>query len=135
MLNAIMIIIPWPKGWMASWTKNYKYVSLTRVRSLDGLYLLEPIDSEKLFKSPEKLIVILVIITVVVVIIVVIIIILLIIIIRMTIIIIVVMAMIVMIVIIIVTAVRRITIIIITIIRKQLSVKLKLTVGVGLCSG
>ena len=55
MSKDVIIITSWPKGGMATWTKNWEYVVLSRVRSLDGLYLLEPIDLEKSFKPSEEL--------------------------------------------------------------------------------
>ena len=53
MSKDVIIIMSWPKGGMATWTKNWEYVVLSQVRSLDGLYLLEPIDLEKSFKPSE----------------------------------------------------------------------------------
>ena len=51
----VIIITSWPKGGMAMWNKNWEYVVLSQVRSLDGLYLLEPIYLEKSFKPSEEL--------------------------------------------------------------------------------
>jgi hypothetical protein len=36
--------------------KNWEYVVLSRVRTLSGLFLIEPIDMEKSFKPSEDLI-------------------------------------------------------------------------------
>ena len=55
MSKDVIIITSWPKGGMATWSKNWEYVVLSRVRSLDRLYLLEPIDFEKSFKPLEEL--------------------------------------------------------------------------------
>ena len=49
-----MIVTSWPKGCLSALFKNWEYVVLSRVRTLEGLYLFEPIDLEKSFKpSPE----------------------------------------------------------------------------------
>ena len=45
----------WPKGGMATWSKNWEYAVLSQVRSLAGLYLLEPIELEKSFTPSEEL--------------------------------------------------------------------------------
>ena len=51
MSKDVVIITSWPRGGLF---KNWEYVVLSRVRTLDGLYLFEPIDLEKSFKpSPE----------------------------------------------------------------------------------
>ena len=55
MSKDVIIITSWPKGGMATWNKNWEYVVLSQVHSLDGLCLLEPIDLEKSFKSSEEL--------------------------------------------------------------------------------
>jgi hypothetical protein len=34
--------------------KNWEYVVLSQVRTLSGLYFVEPIDMEKLFKSSPE---------------------------------------------------------------------------------
>jgi hypothetical protein len=50
MSKNVIIRTAWPKGGMATWSKNWEYVVLSRVLSLDRLYLLEPIDIEKSFE-------------------------------------------------------------------------------------
>ena len=47
----ILIITSWPNGGLF---RNWEYTVLSRVRKLDGLYLLKPIDLDKPFKpSPD----------------------------------------------------------------------------------
>ena len=48
----IIIISSWPKG---NLFKNWKYVVLSRVQTLEGLYLLEPISLTKSFKARQEL--------------------------------------------------------------------------------
>ena len=49
-----MIVTSWPKSGMAKWFKNWEYVVLSRVRKLEGLYLLEAIDPEQSFQPTEE---------------------------------------------------------------------------------
>ena len=51
----VTIIMSWPKGGMTTWSKNREYAVLSQVRSLAGLYLLEPIELEKSFTPSEEL--------------------------------------------------------------------------------
>jgi hypothetical protein len=46
---------PWPIGGLAAMFKNWEYVILSQVRTLSGLYLVEPIEMEKLFKPSSEL--------------------------------------------------------------------------------
>jgi hypothetical protein len=47
--------MPWPTGRLAAVFKNWEYVVLSLVCTLSGLYLVEPIDMEKLFKPSSEL--------------------------------------------------------------------------------
>ena len=47
-----VIITSWPKGGLF---KNLEYTVLSRVRTLDGLFLFKDIDKEKLFKPSDEL--------------------------------------------------------------------------------
>ena len=51
----VIIITSWPTGGLAAMFKNWEYVVLSRVRTLSGLFLIEPIDMEKSFKPSEEL--------------------------------------------------------------------------------
>ena len=51
MSKDVIFIISWPSGGLF---KNWEYVVLSRVRTLDGLYLFEPIDMFKSFKPSEE---------------------------------------------------------------------------------
>lgn len=48
----VIIITSWPRG---SLFKNWEYVVLSRVRTLNGVYLLEPIDMHKHFEPSSEL--------------------------------------------------------------------------------
>ena len=48
----VLIITSWPSGGLF---KNWEYTVLSRVRTLDGLYLLKPISLEKSFKPSVEL--------------------------------------------------------------------------------
>ena len=49
------IIIPaFPNKKLRAMFKNWEYVVLSRVRTLSGLYLLEPIDMNESFKPSEE---------------------------------------------------------------------------------
>ena len=54
MSKDVIIITSWPKGGLSALFKNWEYVVLSRVRTLDGLYLFEPIDLEKSFKPSKE---------------------------------------------------------------------------------
>jgi hypothetical protein len=55
MSKDVMIVTSWPKGGLSALFKNWEYVVLSRVRTLEGLYLFEPIDLEKSFKPSLEL--------------------------------------------------------------------------------
>ena len=55
MSKDVVIITSWPKGGLSALFKNWEYVVLSRVRTLEGLYLFEPIDLEKSFKPSKEL--------------------------------------------------------------------------------
>ena len=48
----VLIITSWPNGGLF---KKWEYTVLSRVRTLDGLYLLKPISLEKSFKPSVEL--------------------------------------------------------------------------------
>lgn len=50
-----IIITSWPTGGLAAMFKNWEYVVLSRVRTLSGLYLIQPIDMKKSFKPSDEL--------------------------------------------------------------------------------
>ena len=54
MSKDVVIITSWPKGGLSALFKNWEYVVLSRVRTLEGLYLFEPIDLEKSFKPSRE---------------------------------------------------------------------------------
>jgi hypothetical protein len=45
-----IIVTTWPTEGLEAMFKNWEYVILSRECKLIGLYLVEPIDMEKLFK-------------------------------------------------------------------------------------
>jgi hypothetical protein len=51
MSKDVIVLTSWPTGGLAAIFKNWEYVVLSRVCTLSGLYLVEPIDMEKLFKT------------------------------------------------------------------------------------
>jgi hypothetical protein len=54
MSKDVIVVTSWPTGGLAAMFKNWEYIVLSQVCTLSGLYLVEPIDMEKLFKpSPE----------------------------------------------------------------------------------
>jgi hypothetical protein len=56
MSKDVIVVMSWPTGGLTAMFKNWdwEYVILSRVQTLSGLYLVEPIDTEKSFKpSPE----------------------------------------------------------------------------------
>ena len=48
----VIIISSWPKGALF---KNWEYTVLSRVRTLDGLYLFEPLSEDKSFEPSDEL--------------------------------------------------------------------------------
>ena len=55
MSKDIIVVTSWPTGGLAAMFKNWEYVVLSRVRTLSGLYLIEPIDMDKSFKPSSEL--------------------------------------------------------------------------------
>jgi hypothetical protein len=55
MSKDVIVITSCPTGGLAAMFKNWEYVILSRVHTLSGLYLVEPIDMEKLFKPSSEL--------------------------------------------------------------------------------
>ena len=55
MSKDVIVVSSWPTGGLAIMFKNWEYVVLSRVRTLSGLYLVEPIDMDKLFKPSSEL--------------------------------------------------------------------------------
>jgi hypothetical protein len=54
MLKDVITVSSWPTGGLSKMFKKWEYVVLSHVRTLSGLYLVEPIDIEKSFSpSPE----------------------------------------------------------------------------------
>ena len=52
----ILIITSWPKFKNNICFRNWEYVVLSRVRTLAGLYLFQPIDMEQSFKPTDELV-------------------------------------------------------------------------------
>ncbi len=55
MSKDIIIVSSWPTGGLSLMFKNWEYVVLSRVRTLLGLYLVEPIDMDKSFNPSPQL--------------------------------------------------------------------------------
>jgi hypothetical protein len=55
MSKDVIVVTSWPTGGLAAMFKNWEYVVLSRVRTLSGLYLFEPIDMDKSFKPSSEL--------------------------------------------------------------------------------
>jgi hypothetical protein len=55
MSKDVIVVSSWPTGGLATMFKNWEYVVLSHVCILSGLYLIEPIDMEKLFKPSSEL--------------------------------------------------------------------------------
>ena len=51
----VIIVLSWPTGGLSKIFKNREYVVLSRVRTLSGLYLVDPIDIEKSFNPSSQL--------------------------------------------------------------------------------
>ena len=49
MSNNVVIVLSWPTGGLSKMFKNWEYVVLSRVHTLSGLYLVEPLDIDKSF--------------------------------------------------------------------------------------
>ena len=54
MSKDVIIVSSWPTGGLSKMFKNWEYVVLSHVRTLSGLYLVEPIDMEKSFSPSPK---------------------------------------------------------------------------------
>ncbi len=50
-----IIVMSWPTGGLAKLFKKWEYVVLSCVRTLSGLYLVDPIDMEKSFNPSSQL--------------------------------------------------------------------------------
>jgi hypothetical protein len=50
MSKDVIVVTSWPTGGLSAMFMNWEYVALSRVRTLSGLYLVEPNDIEKLFQ-------------------------------------------------------------------------------------
>jgi hypothetical protein len=55
MSKDVIVVSSWPTGGLATMFKNWEYVVLSRVRTLSGLYLVEPIDMDKSLKPSSEL--------------------------------------------------------------------------------
>ena len=55
MSKDIIYVSSWPTGGLSLMFKNWEYVILSRVRTLLGLNLVEPIDMEKSFNPSHQL--------------------------------------------------------------------------------
>ncbi len=55
MSKDVIIVLSWPTGGLSKFFKNWEYVVLSRVRTLSGLYLVDPIDMEKSFSPSSQL--------------------------------------------------------------------------------
>ncbi len=50
-----IIVSSWPTRGLAAMFENWEYVILSCVRTLSGLYLVKPIDMDKLFQPSSQL--------------------------------------------------------------------------------
>ena len=55
MSKDVIMVSSWPTGGLSKIFKNWEYVVLSRVRTLSGLYLVDPIDMEKSFDPSSQL--------------------------------------------------------------------------------
>ena len=55
MSKDVIIVTSWPTGGLSKIFKNWEYVVLSRVRTLSGLYLVDPIDMDKSFLPSYQL--------------------------------------------------------------------------------
>jgi hypothetical protein len=55
MSKDLIIVLSWPTGGLSLMIKNWEYVVLSHVRTLSGLYLVEPIDMDKSFNPSFQL--------------------------------------------------------------------------------
>ena len=54
MSKDVVIVTSWPKGGMRQLFKNWEHVVLSRVRTLGGLFLFEPIDMDCDFRPSQE---------------------------------------------------------------------------------
>jgi hypothetical protein len=55
MSKCLIGVTSWPTGGQAAMFKNWEDFFLSRLHTLSGLYLVEPIDMEKMFKPSSEL--------------------------------------------------------------------------------
>ena len=55
MSKDVIFVMSWPTRGLAAMFMNWEYVILSQVRTLSGLYLVEPINMEKLFQPSSEL--------------------------------------------------------------------------------
>ena len=55
MSKDVITVMSWPTGGLSKKFKNWECVVLLRVRTLLGLYLVDPIDMEKSFNPSSQL--------------------------------------------------------------------------------
>ncbi len=55
MSKDVIIVSSWPTGSLAAMFKYWEYVIISRVRTLSGLYLVNPIDMDKSFQPSPQL--------------------------------------------------------------------------------
>ncbi len=55
MSKDVIVVSSWPTGGLATMFQNWEYVVLSHVHTLSGLYLVEPIDMDKLFQPTSEL--------------------------------------------------------------------------------
>ncbi len=55
MSKDVIIVSSWPTGGLSKNFKNWEYVVLSHVRTLSGLYHVDPIDMEKSFNPSSQL--------------------------------------------------------------------------------
>ena len=55
MSTNVLIVLSWPTGGLSKMFKNWEYVVLSRVRTLSGLYVVEPLDIDKSFNPSIQL--------------------------------------------------------------------------------
>jgi hypothetical protein len=54
MSKDVIVVLSWPTGGLVA-IFNWEYVVLSHMHTLSGLYLVEPIDMEKMFKPSSEL--------------------------------------------------------------------------------
>jgi hypothetical protein len=53
--KVVIVVMSWPNRGLAAMFKNWEYVILSQVRTISGLYHVETIDMENLFKPSSEL--------------------------------------------------------------------------------